>query len=127
MQTLPNLKKRSEKKKKHIDLECHLQLPSVVLFLASFFSQGELFYWVASRHVPFIYRRLWMCRETRSSPSRCSLGAGGDSAGGFPSVTVLATQIFLRSRKPFDFIGSKRFHFQTPKVFQCHGFIRRVF
>ena len=49
-----------------------------------------------------------MCRETGPSPSLCSLGAGGDSAGRgwgegplgeriagegwFPSVTVLPTQ-----------------------------------
>ena len=42
----------------------------------------ELYNWAASRHVPFIYRRLRMCRETGPSPSRCSLGAGADSAAG---------------------------------------------
>ena len=49
-------------------------------FLAPFFSRKvwlELFYWAASRHVPFIYRRLRMCRETGPSPSHCSLGPGG--------------------------------------------------
>ena len=54
-------------------------------FLAPFFSRWvwlELFYWAASRHVPFIYRRLRMCRETGPSPSHCSSGAGWDAAGG---------------------------------------------
>ena len=54
--------------------------------LAPFFSRRvwlELFYWTASRHVPFIYRRLRMCRETGPSPSHCSLGAGWDAAGGW--------------------------------------------
>ena len=57
----------------------------VFFFLAPFFSRWvwlELFYWAASRHVPFIYRRLRMCRETGPSPSHCSLGAGWDAAGG---------------------------------------------
>ena len=52
---------------------------------APFFSRWvwlELFYWAASRHVPFIYRRLRMCRETVPIPSHCSLGAGWDAAGG---------------------------------------------
>ena len=74
---------------------------ALVVFFSSapFFSQRvwlELFYWAPSRRVPFIYRRPRMCRETGPSPSLCSLGAGGDSAGRgwgwFPSVMVLPTQ-----------------------------------
>ena len=55
-------------------------------FPRTFFSRRvwlELFYWAASRHVPFIYRRLRMCRETGPSPSHCFLGAGWDTAGGW--------------------------------------------
>ena len=55
-------------------------------FLAPFLSRRvwlQLFYWAASRHVPFIYRWLRMCRETKPSPSHCSLGAGWDAAGGW--------------------------------------------
>ena len=58
----------------------------VFFFPRTFFSRRvwlELFYWAASRHVPFIYRRLRMCRETGPSPSHCSLGAGWDTAGGW--------------------------------------------
>ena len=58
----------------------------IFFFPRTFFSRRvwlELFYWAASRHVPFLYRRLRMCRETGPSPSHCSLGAGWDTAGGW--------------------------------------------
>ena len=71
-------------------LGCYLEIiyPFFFFFFSprTFFSRRvwlELFYWAASRHVPFIYRRLRMCRETGPSPSHCSLGAGWDTAGGW--------------------------------------------
>ena len=35
-----------------------------------------------------------------------------------------ASKFFLR--KPLDFIGPKRFHFQTSEIFQCRGLICRM-
>ena len=60
---------------------------TIFFLLTPFFSRMvwlELFYWAASRHVPFIYRRRRMCRmckETRPSP-RLLLRGGLDEAGG---------------------------------------------
>ena len=51
-------------------------------FIGDFFFSSHLFSRAGSGwscftgHVPFIYRRLRMCRETGPSPSHCSLGAG---------------------------------------------------
>ena len=50
-------------------------VPDCFFFVAPFFSQRvwlELSYWTAARHVPFIYRRLRMWKETGPSPSHCS-------------------------------------------------------
>ena len=61
-------------------LACRLELG--LGLLAPFLSHKvwlELFYWAASRHVPFIYRRVRMCRETgKSKPPlfRGGLGRG---------------------------------------------------
>ena len=77
-------------------------------FLAPFFSRRvwlELFWWAASRHVPFIYRRLRMCRETGPSPSPLgALGRGWRLVGGWPRPQLFCGAVMVSTLYAFPVV-----------------------